>query len=125
AQSVERPAEDYTAHLHPRALVGARIGIPRKGFFGNNRNVDAVMNRQLAALGAVLVDPADLVIPPDLNAAEIEVFFYELKAALATYLATRGATLADVIAYNRAHADRELALFGQELLEQAAAKGSL
>lgn len=128
AASVERPAEDYTAQLHPRALVGARIGIPRKGFFGNNRNVDALMNRvlaQLAALGAVLVDPAELVIPPDLNAAETEVFFYEIKAALATYLATRGVTLADVIAYNRAHADRELALFGQELLEQAAAKGSL
>jgi amidase len=49
---------------------------------------------------------------------------------LDAYLATRGAdapvrSLADVIAWNRDHGARELGLFGQELFEQAAAKGGL
>ena len=126
-QSVPR-AEDYTRYLTPRALAGARLGVPRKGFFGNNRNVDAVMTEALAKLkelGAELVDPADLVAPPDLAAAEIEVFLYELKATLGAYLGERGATLADIIAFNKGHADRELGLFGQEYFEAAAAKGSL
>ena len=53
----------------------------------------------------------------------------ELKADLNAYLATTPSTvttrtLADVIAFNRAH-PRELALFGQELFEQAEATKGL
>ena len=52
----------------------------------------------------------------------------EIKELLAKYLATRGDTvhvhtLADVIAFDTAHADREMPLFGQELFEQAQTKG--
>jgi len=46
----------------------------------------------------------------------------ELKVSLATYLATRDTgvkTLADVIAFNRRNADKEMPWFGQELLEKA------
>ena len=48
----------------------------------------------------------------------------ELKADLNAYLATtpasvRTRTLADVIAFNKANANREMALFGQDLFEQA------
>jgi amidase len=46
----------------------------------------------------------------------------ELKVALQRYLATRDApvrSLADVIAFNREHAESELAWFGQELFEMA------
>ncbi|MDQ6926734.1 MAG: amidase family protein, partial [Candidatus Eremiobacteraeota bacterium] len=66
---------------------------------------------------------------------------YELKADLNAYLAerTRGLdpsarnaagdpfprTLADLIAFNRRHADRELQWFGQELFEQSEARGPL
>lgn len=126
-------AIDYAAHLDPKALVGARLGVPRKGFFGSNRNVDGVMTAMLARLtelGAVLVDPAELEAPAELGGAEFTVLQYELKATMAAYLATRPAgvavrTLADLIAFNVAHADRELTYFGQELFEASAAKGAL
>jgi amidase len=124
---------DYTRSLDPNALKGARIGVPRKGFFGTNRNVDAVMTAALAKLkelGAELVDPAELKIPPDLGPAEAEVFWYELKASLADYFARRRPggslrTLEDVIAFNVAHADREMHFFGQENFELGAKKGPL
>ncbi len=125
--------EDYTKYLDRDALRGARIGVPRKGWFGLNHPMDAIAEAalvELRRLGAVLVDPIELVSPPELGAAEIEVLLYEIKTQLAAYLQTRGPdvrvrTLADVIAFNRAHALEELGLFGQELFEQAAAKGPL
>lgn len=124
--------EDYTKHLSPDALKGARIGVPRKGWFGVNRNADPIGEAalvQLKKLGAVLVDPIELVTPPELGAAELEVLLHELKAGMETYLAGRGdakfRTLADLVAFNKEHAAEELALFGQELFEQAVAKGPL
>jgi amidase len=126
-------AEDYSKYLDAKALAGARLGVPRKGFFGVSRGVDAVMTAALAkltALGAVLVDPADLVAPPELGAAEIDVLLTELKVYLNQYLAGRKSdahvhTLAEAIAFNSQHADRELAIFGQEFFEQAEAKTGL
>ncbi|HEY1814607.1 MAG TPA: amidase [Kofleriaceae bacterium] len=124
--------EDYTKALDPKVLAGVRLGVPRKGFFGTHRGLDAVMTVALAKLkelGAVLVDPVDFPPTPDL-ALELDVLMTEMKAQLASYLATRGNTvkvhsLADVIAFDNAHADREMPLFGQELFEQAQAKGSM
>ncbi|HVV87128.1 MAG TPA: amidase [Kofleriaceae bacterium] len=124
---------DYTKALDPQALKGARLGVPRAGFFGVNRNVDALMKvalDQLAALGAVLVDPAELVVPPELADAELTVLAAELQTYLDRYLATRAGdakvrTLADVIAFNQQHAREELGLFGQELFEKAAASGGI
>jgi len=127
------PPEDYTRHLDRKALAGARLGVPRKGFFGVQRGVDELMRGALAELqgaGAVLVDPAELIAPPELGPAEIEVLLFELKAYLDPYLARRGSdarvhSLAEVIAFNRANAARELAGFGQEYFEQASAKPGL
>jgi len=86
--------------------------------------------RVLAKLGAVLVDPIEIALAPELGPAELEVLQTELKAGLAAYLATRGAdthvrTLADVIAFNLAQQARELHRFGQELFEAAQTKGDL
>lgn len=124
--------EDYTKYLSVDALKGARIGVPRKGWFGVNRNVDPLAEEalvQLRKLGAVLVDPIEIEASPELNGAELEVLLYELKAGMAAYLATRGdatlKTLDDLVAFNKAHAAEELALFGQESFEKAAAKGPL
>jgi amidase len=126
-------AEDYAKYLDPKALAGARIGVPRKGFFGGSRGVDALMTDALAKLkelGAVLVDPAELPAPPELGPAETEVLLTELKVYLDKYLGARQAdahvhSLADAIAFNKQHADRELAIFGQEFFEQAQAKTGL
>jgi len=126
-------AEDYTRYLDPKALAGARLGVPRKGYFGVSRGVDELITAalgKLTELGAVLVDPAELVVPPELGAAETDVLLTELKVYLDRYLAGRKAdahvhSLAEAIAFNQQHADRELPIFGQEFFEQAQAKAGL
>jgi amidase len=125
-------AEDYTSYLKADALRGARLGVPRKGWFGTNRNADALAEAALLVLtrlGAVIVD-VELPEPPELEGGENAVLLYELKAGMTTYLATRGGethvrTLEDIIAFNKAHASEELALFGQEQFEAANGKGAL
>jgi amidase len=122
--------EDYTKYLDPKALAGARLGVPRKGFFGISRGVDGLMNAaltRLKELGAVLVDPAELVAPPELNAAELEVLSTEMGVYLTKYLAGRKAdahvhSLAEAVEFNRQNANRELPIFGQEYFEQAVPK---
>ena len=124
---------DYLAALDANALKGARLGVVRQ-FFGFHDIVERAYVPVLAALeraGAVLVDPVKL---PDfdnnVNEAEMTVLLYELKTHLNAYLAKRGSasqvkTLADVIAFNERHAERELAWFGQDLFIKAQAKGAL
>ncbi|HEX4417026.1 MAG TPA: amidase [Kofleriaceae bacterium] len=130
-----RPAAplDYTRFLDKQALAGARLGVPRKGFFGIHRGVDQMMGRTLADLrdaGAVLVEPAELIVPPELGDAELDVFLTELKVGLDRYLAARGVdarvhSLTEVIGFNRQNQLRELVSFGQEFFEQADAKSGL
>ena len=85
----------------------------------------------LAHEGAVIVE----LKPPPAFAegqdAELEALLFEFKAAINAYLATLDPsqvecrTLTDLIAFNRAHADQELVVFGQELFEMAEAHGPL
>jgi amidase len=126
---------DYTAHLKPDGLRGARIGIPREVFYGYSAHADAAAERaieMLRALGATVVDPAPIPTAKRLRESEDEltVLLYEFKADLNAYLVSLGPTapvksLEELIAYNTAHAERELAHFGQELFEMAQTKGPL
>lgn len=114
-----------------RPLTGLRLGVARSYFSGVPEQ-DAVIDTALvtlARLGAELVDPVDLA-PPDYGEAELMVLLHELKAGLGQWLATFAPhapvkTLADVIAFNRREAVRELAWFGQDLFERADALGGL
>ncbi|HEX5633380.1 MAG TPA: amidase family protein, partial [Gemmatimonadales bacterium] len=132
AAAAGRLEADYTRVLDPAALRGARIGVARQ-FFGFHADVDTVMETALTAMreaGAVLVDPVQVPSAKQLDAPEFEVLLYEFKHDLARYLATRRPeqphrTLADLIAFNAANAERELAWFGQELFEMAERKGPL
>ena len=61
---------------------------------------------------------------------EFEVLLYEFKSDLNKHLAGLGPsapikTLKEAIAFNEAHKDREMPLFGQELFEMAEKKGPL
>ncbi|QDA56666.1 amidase [Thermomonas aquatica] len=128
-ERVDGTAIDYTAHLKADALNGARIGVVRK-LMGYQPDTDAAMERAIAALKAAGATVVDAEIPTlgQWDAAELDVLLYELKADLNAYLAASGApvkTLADVIAFNKAHADTEMQYFAQELFEQAQAKGAL
>ena len=117
--------------LQPEALRGARLGIARAYLSGFSEVNDAFM-RSVAALrtaGAEVID--DIGLPaPSYRAAERSVLLHELKHGVALWLQTfapqaRVQTLADVIAFNRAHAELEMPWFAQELFEQAQALGGL
>ncbi|HEV2851957.1 MAG TPA: amidase [Thermoanaerobaculia bacterium] len=124
AASAGHFSTDYTQFLDPNGLRGARIGVMRGGgVTGYSIHTDAVYEEAIQAMadaGAVIVDPADIPTIDELNAdqAEIIVLIYEFKRDLNAYLATRTGvpvhTLADVIAFNNAHAAQELRWFGQE-----------
>jgi amidase len=124
---------DFAAACIAGGLAGARIGVPRAGLWGYSSAADEIAEnalRLLSRAGAVIVDPADLATSAELGSGsdELTVLLYELKAGLADYLATRPGgpkSLADVIAFNAAHADREMPYFGQDLFEQAQEKGPL
>jgi amidase len=123
-------AADYMAALTAGGLKGARIGVARKRFFGGNAAADRVGEdavRVLRDAGAILVDPAD-VATDGVDDAELEVLLYEFKTDVDAYLAASGGgvkSLAEVIAFNDAHAKEEMPTFGQELLLQAVKKGPL
>jgi len=125
-------AADFTTFLSSGGLGGARLGVMRR-YFGSLPALDQLMEASLAVLrdaGAVLVDPVDIVTVPRLGAPEFEVLLYEFKDGINRYLTGRGATtkyrtLADLIAFNTANADREMPWFGQETFELAEKKGPL
>ncbi|MGA0611438.1 amidase [Caldimonas sp. KR1-144] len=128
-----RAPVDYLAALQgERGVKGARIGVARS-FFTHHDRIDPVIEEAigtLRALGAVIVDPVELPSAERYGEAEFEVLLTECKHGLNAWLAEfgRGApvkTLAEVIAFNRREAAQEMAYFGQELFEQAQAKGGL
>jgi amidase len=131
----EKGAADYTRFLDPNGLKGARIGVPRKGLFGQSPAADRLVEAAIAEmkrLGAVIVDPADIETVDGFSGSdtsELAVLLYELKADLNAYLASlpspRVRTLADVIDFNQKNKDREMPYFGQELFETAQKKGPL
>lgn len=129
----DRP-DDYTRHLDPEALRGARIGVLRDPYTGYSEHTDAVFERALAMLktaGAVLVDPVELPGAAELRSSGVEqtVLLYEFHAGLDAYLGSRPGgipgSLAELIAYNRQHAAEEMPYFGQERFEQALAKSPI
>jgi amidase len=127
-------ATDYSKVLDRQALRGARIGVIRGQFtLPRNDLAAAVLEKGLQAMreqGAILVEIPEMPSAGKYAQSEIDVLLTELKADLAAYLAeyAPGAevkTLADVIAFNERHADREMPYFGQELFLRAQAKGGL
>jgi amidase len=123
-------ATDYTRFLQPGALAGKRIGVIRK-LAGMEPNADRALEQAIAVLraqGATVVDPVDVPNIDKLGDDEFTVLLYEFKHDVAAYLAgaeVAPKTLADLIAFNKAHADAEMPWFGQELFEMAEAKGPL
>ncbi len=120
---------DFTAGLSASALRGTRIGVMRfAAGFGTDQPFEAALS-VLRAQGATLVEIKtfdDKAIGDNENV----VLMTELKAGLNAYLATTprsvvSRTVADLIAFNTAHAEQEMALFGQEsFLKAEATKGT-
>ena len=114
---------DYTQVLNDTALHGARIGVWRAGTYDQGLVgpvVEPILNNVITALkaqGATVIDPTDI----DLSAAanEFPALLCEFKTDIARYLHTyvhgtnpvSGAaypqTLADLIAFDKAHQNLE------------------
>lgn len=124
-----RVAADYAAGLAPGALKGVRLGVLRAAM-GYHPAVDAAMTTSIAALRAAGAEVVDAAIPGNgrWSAAENDVLLFEFKDGLNTYLRNSGAPIASLealMAWNTANQARVMPFFGQELFEQAQAKGPL
>jgi amidase len=127
-ESEGKSYRDYTQFLDPNGLRGARIGIARETLFGYSSKADAIAEeaiQRMHDLGAVIIDPANIPTAKQMQASESEmtVLLYEFKADIEQYLAdlveSPVRTLADLVAFNTAHANEEMPYFGQELFLKA------
>ncbi|HET9918492.1 MAG TPA: amidase [Ktedonobacteraceae bacterium] len=125
---------DYTQFLDAGGLRGARIGVAREVYFGYSAKAGAITNaaiERMRELGAIIVDPANIPTAKQMSdsSSEITVLLFEFKTDLNQYLTELDSspvrTLADIIAFNNAHAEQELQYFGQELFLQAQETSSL
>jgi amidase len=119
----DRHKIDYASQLDANSLRGKRIGVMR---FASGFGTDAAFETALAILkqqGATLVEIKKFD-DSGIGKNENLVLLTELKADMAKYLRSSPApiasrSLADLIAFDNAHMSEEMALFGQELFEQA------
>jgi amidase len=117
---------DYGHFLDANALVGARLGVARSPYYDHLSSERLqICDRALRAMadaGAVIVDPVE--IPGARDVHGYDVLLYEFKPNLNAYLRQHGthqiASLADVIAWNEAHAEEALR-YGQTILTAAQA----
>src|SRR5215203_1145994 len=130
ADSKGHSYRDYRRFLNPNGLRGARIGVWREGVFGASPEADVIGEAAIAdlrRLGATVVDPTDIPGVDDIGGPEFTVLLCEFKDDIAAYLSelrdTDMRTLADLIAFNEANAERELRWFGQEVFLQSEATG--
>jgi amidase len=131
--SATRPADlpDYTAHLSADGLSGKRIGVLRThSGAGRDARIDRIVEDSIKILragGADIVDPIE-IDTSGADDAEYEVLLYEFKADLNEYLRGSGAgigSLSEIIAFNDAHADTVMPIFGQDIFVEAESKGPL
>ena len=121
--------DDYSTYLKADALKGKRFGLLRKAM-GYQPDVDAATERAVAALKAAGAEVIDVKLATDgqWDKLELEVLLYEFKDGLNTYLKNSGSvhgSLEALIAWNKANAAKAMPIFGQEIFEQAQAKGPL
>jgi amidase len=119
----DKHRRDYASGLDANSLKGKRIGVLR---FASIPQLDPVLETALTLLrekGAILVDIKKF---DDRAIGQNEgiVLNTELKADMAKYLQDDPAqigvrSLKDLIAFDRAHEQQEMALFGQEQFEKA------
>ena len=133
AMATGEAATDYVASLDAGSLAGTRVGVMR---FAQGSNAD-IHSRFAAALAVLEAQGAELVeieaFSPDAEnfwGDALAVLEYEFKHTLDAYLADTPDTvttrsLSELIAFNEANAEIELALFDQDLFEASDARGAL
>jgi amidase len=122
-RDADKHKRDYVAALDANSLKGKRIGVLR---FASTKTLDGAFNTALGILrakGAILVEIKKFD-QKAIGKNENRVLSTELKVDMAKYLQGSPApihvrTLADLIAFDKAHERQEMGLFGQEYFEMA------
>ena len=128
--NADKHVTDFTKFLKPHALKGKRIGVIC-GLAGFDPNVDRILDRSVAAMRAAGATVMPIKFPHlhDYGQDEYTVLLYEFKHDLDAYLRTRKGlkvhSLADIIAFNKAHAREEMPWFGQGRMIKAESMGPL
>ena len=120
---------DCVSACTAEAAASLRIGVVDQWLSGHG-GTDALFAAAVEALADVVAAVQTVSVPANdgqVHADQVAVLVHEMADDLDAYLANRpGAgvrSLAEAVAFNREHADLELAHFGQEYLEAALASG--
>ncbi len=134
AMATETPDIDYTARLNKDALKGVRIGVLNFAKDSSEpilKHFDRAL-KDLVSAGAILIDIDERPSTPEgYGKMTYDLMKYEFKDGINAYLASTSAeqvkprTLKQLIEFNNAHADIELALFDQSTFVASEALGSL
>jgi amidase len=126
-----KPVKDYTKYLDENSLKGKRLGLEKAALDGNP-DMEALLQEAVNTLkskGATIVEiELNKALKSIPQGSEFNVLLYEFKDGLAKYFSkynTKVKSLADVIAFNKAHADKCMPFFKQEIMDQSQAKGDL
>ncbi|WP_448546635.1 amidase [Thalassotalea fusca] len=122
---------EYPQHLKANGLKGKRIGIARD-LMGYHKGLDRVFEQainDLTAQGAIIVDNLAFAEREKWGEAEFSVLLHEFKHDINQYLSQTAPSLpkslAQVIEFNKQHAQQVMPFFEQELLEMAQATKGL
>ncbi|MFM6832525.1 MAG: amidase [Novosphingobium sp.] len=117
---------DFTAGIAGASLKGMRLGVLRKQA-GAHPALLTLFDKALADLRAAGAELVEISFEPadEMSRDEFAVLLYELREDMGAYLRSLPAktgpkSLADLIAFNKAHPE-ELRWFGQDVFEQAEA----
>jgi amidase len=122
----DRYKADYVRSLDAQSLRGKRIGVLKGAKAPGSETLFKAALEVLRKSGALLVDITD---EPKLDEPSKKAMGSELRRDLDSYLASTPSSvhtrsLAQVVAFNRAHAAQEMAFFGQDRFELALSSGS-
>ena len=122
---------DYTSFLNADGLKGKRIGIASQ-MLPSDKRVKALFDEAVADLkaqGAEVIEDVKFDHNREWGSPSYQVLLYEFKADLNKYLAEHpkapSRTMAEIIEFNKANAEKEMPWFGQEIFETAVEKGDL
>ncbi|PKG93225.1 amidase [Paraglaciecola sp. MB-3u-78] len=134
AMATTTPDVDYSAGLKKGALQGVRVGVLNFAK-GESKPILAHFKTaliDLQAAGAILVDiDARPDTPDNFGTMSYDILKYEFKDGINTYLASTSPeqvtsrNLEQLIAFNEAHQEIELALFDQSIFVASQAMDSL
>jgi amidase len=124
------PPADYLQYLKEASLEGKRIGV-EKSFLKVHEGVDRLLAAaidQMKEKGATIIEVDFKERLKDIGNNEYQLLQFEFKDGLNRYLADANAgvrSLRELIAFNKANAERVMPFFGQEILEASEAREDL